>query len=72
MVTSIAKIGEVLAVWADPQRREVAKLRMAITAAENLLAIQDRSGVFKTMDDKRLEKYRVHYRKQFESWKDGR
>jgi len=70
-LTSLGKVGEALAVWADPKRREVAKLRLAITAAENLIAIYEKSGIFKSFDDKKLEKYRIHFNKQFEAWKDG-
>jgi hypothetical protein len=70
-LSSITKIGEVVATWLDPERRKVAKLRKAIGAAEELLKIWDKQGRYKDWDSKKLSKYKYHYKKQFNAWKDG-
>jgi hypothetical protein len=64
-------MGEALAVWSDPKRREVVKLRMAIEAAENLFDIDNKVGMYGGMTDKKLKAYRVHWSKRFKAFKDG-
>jgi hypothetical protein len=68
---SVLKIGEALAIWADPKRREVVKLRMAVEAAENLFQIQHCSGAYKSMPPAKIAKYIVHWTKRWEAFKDG-
>ena len=72
IVTSVAKIGEVLATWLDPERREKAVLRAAIEAAEQLLDSYERKNRFKDMPDKEVIKLQAHYYKQWRAWKDGK
>lgn len=71
MITSIAKIGEAVAVWLNPERREKAVLREAIEAAEQLLMILRKEGIYAKLPQVRLKKLEAHYQKQFDSWKDG-
>lgn len=68
---AFSDIGKVLAIVADPKRREVVKLRLAIEASEHLLMIKDKSGIYKEMSDKYLEKYRIHWTKRWMAYKDG-
>lgn len=68
---AFSDIGKVLAIAADPKRREVVKLRLAIEAAEHLLMIKDRTGIYKEMSTKYLEKYLVHWNKRWMAYKDG-
>ena len=68
---SIGKIGEALAVWSDPKRREVVKLRLAIEAAEHLMQLKDKIGPYEKMSDKYREKYRIHWQKRWIAYKDG-
>jgi hypothetical protein len=68
---SVLKIGEALSVWADPKRREVVKLRLAIEAAENLFQIRNNEGVYKAMPPAKVGKYLVHWTKRWEAFKDG-
>lgn len=68
---AFSDIGKVLAIVADPQRRELVKLRLAIEAAEHLLMIKDSTGIYKEMNAKYLEKYRIHWNKRWMAYKDG-
>ena len=68
---SLGKIGEALSVWADPKRREVVKLRLAIEAADHLMQIKDKVGEYEKMSDKYREKYRIHWKKRWIAYKDG-
>ena len=73
----VLQIGVVLAGWLDPIRRSAIRKDGAISAAENLLAINEAlyeetgGGIFRAWPKKKLEQYKVHYRKQFEAWKHG-
>jgi len=68
---ALLKIAESVAVWADPRRREVVKLRMAVEAASHLFMVRDKSGPYSTMTERYREKYRVHWTKRWEAFKDG-
>ena len=70
-LNSVGKIGEALTVWADPERRRVVKLLLAIEAAENLFAIRDKQGVYASMSEHKLSAYKVHYEKRWKAYKDG-
>jgi hypothetical protein len=71
IITSITKIGEVVATWLDPERREKAVLRKAIEAADELLRIYEHSGRYQGMPDKKIQLLKIHYYKQWNAWKDG-
>jgi len=71
IVSSVSKIGEAIAVWLNPERREKAILRKAIEAAEELFLIIRKEGKYKGKDADYLSKMEKHYQKQFASWKDG-
>lgn len=71
IATSVAKIGEVLAIWLNPERRSRQRLMGAVTAAENLIALYERIGPYKHYPEEKIGKYIIHYKKQFEAWKDG-
>ena len=71
IVSSVTKIGESLAVWLNPERREKAILRGAIESAEELLMILRKEGRYAHFNPKQLKEYEVHYQKRFNSWKDG-
>ena len=70
-VGSVLKIGEVVASWLDPEKREKRVLRGAIESAEQLLMILRKSGNYKNMTDKQRTQREVHYQKRFDAWKDG-
>ena len=70
-VSSILKIGEAVASFLDPAKREPRVLRRAIEAAEQLLLILRRQGRYLTFSDKALKEHEIHFQKQFDSWRDG-
>ena len=70
-LSSLSKIGEVIAVWLDPKRRETATLRRAIEAGEELMQILRVQGDYKYMPKHRCDKWEVHYQKRWDAWKDG-
>jgi hypothetical protein len=72
MIGEVAKIGSVVADWLNPVRRERERLLGAIEAAENLLMILRKQGVYSKMSEKGLADYERHYQKRFDAWKDGR
>ena len=69
--SSISKIGEVIAIWLDPARKEKVILREAIESAEQLLMILRKEGRYASFDEKKLKEYEIHYQKRFNAWKDG-
>jgi hypothetical protein len=71
IVSSVTKIGEALAVWLNPERREKAILRGAIEAADELLAILRKEGRYKHFSEKQLKEYEIHYQKRWNKWKNG-
>jgi hypothetical protein len=71
IVSSVTKIGEALAVWLNPERREKAILRGAIESAEELMMILRKEGRYKHFSDKQLKEYEVHYQKRWNKWRDG-
>jgi hypothetical protein len=71
VLQSVTKIGEALAVWLNPERREKAILRGAIESAEELMMILRKEGRYKHFSDKQLKEYEVHYQKRWNAWKDG-
>lgn len=71
IINSVTKIGETIAIWLDPQRKEVAILREAIESAEQLLMVLRKQGRYADFTEKKLKEYEVHYQKRFDAWKDG-
>lgn len=71
IVSSVAKIGEALAVWLNPERKEKVILREAIAAAEELMKIYQNQPPYKDMCSKRVMELELHYRKRWLAWKDG-
>ena len=71
IVSSVTKIGEALAVWLNPERREKAILRGAIEAGEELMAVLRKEGRYAHFNPKQLKEYEVHYQKRWNKWRDG-
>ena len=71
VLQSVTKIGEAIAVWLNPERREKAILRGAIEAAEELMMILRKEGRYAHFNSKQLKEYGVHYQKRWNAWKDG-
>jgi predicted amino acid dehydrogenase len=71
IVSSVGKIGEAIAVWLNPERKEKVILRRAIEAADQLLLILRREGRYKEMKESTRNDLERHYQKQFDAWKDG-
>ena len=71
-ISSVLKIGEALATWLNPERRERATLLGAINAAEQIIKILKKQDPYAMCTEKRLKELEVHYTKQFSSWKDGK
>jgi hypothetical protein len=57
IASSVAKIGEVIANWLDPKRKELVVLREAIAAAEELLKILRKEGIYLKMPDKNAKNF---------------
>ena len=60
----------------NPDRKREQIKDQALEAAGNLLEIyqalyEGGGGAYKTWDKKRLEKYKAHYLRQYNAWKDG-
>jgi hypothetical protein len=70
-LSSFSKIGEALAVWLNPDRRERATLLGAIEAASELLKILRKQGRYQFFNEKKLKEHEEHYQKRFDAWKDG-
>lgn len=68
---SVSKIGEALAVWLNPERREKVILREAIESAEQLLMILRKQGRYASFSEKQLKDHEIHFQKRFDAWKDG-
>jgi hypothetical protein len=71
IIAPIIKIGEAVAVWLNPERKELLILRKAIYAAEQIIAILDKSGDYKFMSDAKRIQMRRHFNKQLSAWRDG-
>ena len=67
----LGSAGKITEMLADPKRREEVKLRLAIEAAENLLAINDKSGEYADMDADRASRWKRHWLKRWKKYKDG-
>ena len=70
--SAIASTWEALMTWLNPARRERATLLRAIEAAEQLFLIYEQQGRYAEMTDIQLLNHKRHYRRQFDSWKDGK
>lgn len=62
---------EAVSIWLNPQRKTEIVLRRAVEAAEQLILIYQKRGVYLGMKPERLKKFETHYLKRFEAWKDG-
>ena len=51
ILSSISRIGEVVAIWLNPERRKEVRLREAISSAEELLHILRRENGYKNWAD---------------------
>ena len=71
IVTSVAKIGEALAVWLNPERREKAILRGAIEAGDELMKIYQKRSPYDKLPARRVTELERHYLKRWLAWKDG-
>lgn len=70
IVGPLTKIGEAIAVWLNPERKEKVILREAIESAEQLLMILRKQGRYATFTEQQLKEYELHYQKRFDAWKD--
>jgi len=71
-LSSLSRIGEALAIWLDPERKEKAVLRGAIESAEQLLLILRKQGRYQFFNEKKLKEHEDHFQKRFDAWKDGK
>lgn len=71
IVAPIIKMGEAIAVWLNPERKERAVLRNAIYAAKQIIAILDKTGEYRFLSDARRIQLRMHFQKQLDNWQDG-
>lgn len=71
IIAPVIKMGEAIAVWLNPERKERAVLREAIHSAEQLLLILRKQDRYKDMTDAKRIQYEIHYQKRFDAWKDG-
>lgn len=71
VIDSIAKVAETIAIWLNPQRKERVVLLEAIEAATEIINILENTGKYKEITEARRMQLLIHYKKQFESWKDG-
>lgn len=71
VTASLSKIGESIAVWLNPERKEKAVLRRAIEAGDELIRVLRKEGRYAHFTEKMLKEYEVHYQKRWNSWKDG-
>ena len=69
--TSILKIGEAIAVWLNPARKERATLLGAIRAAQEIIKILKKQGRYKNFTEAALRKHEIHFQKQLDAWSDG-
>lgn len=68
---SLSKISDLVAAIGDPKRRRVVKLLLAIEAADNIIDIYRREGIYKNMPDKRRDKMMRHWTKRWRRFRDG-
>ena len=68
---SIARIGEAIASFLDPEKREKRVLKGAIEAAGELIKILRKEGRYAQFTEKMLKEYETHYQKRWDAWRDG-
>ena len=71
IVSPVLKIGEAIAVWLNPERKEKAILRKAIYAAKQTIDLLEKTGEYKFYSDIKRQQLIVHYKKQLKAWEDG-
>ena len=72
VTSSLSKIGESVAVWLNPEKKEVRILRGAIEAAEELMKIYQKRAPYDKLPARRVTELERHYLKRWLAWKDGR
>jgi len=60
-----------VSVLLNPDKRKERLLRRAIEAAEELIKVLKREGRYQTFPEKKLQEHEIHFRKQFDAWKNG-
>ena len=71
ITSAVSEAVTAISIWLNPERKEKIILRKAIAAAEELLKIERREGIYTTMKESKRIEYLRHYQKQFDAWKDG-
>lgn len=71
ITSSVSKIGEALAVWLNPERRERVILLGAIDSAIEIIKILKKQGRYQFFSEQKLKEYELHYQKRLDAWKDG-
>jgi hypothetical protein len=71
ILAPILKMGEAIAVWLNPERKEKAVLRRAIFAAKQIIDLLEKTGEFKFYSDIKRQQLIAHYKKQLKAWEDG-
>jgi hypothetical protein len=71
ITSAVSEAVEAISLWLNPERKEKVILRKAINAAEELLKIERKEGIYTVMAEHKRIEYLRHYQKQFDSWKDG-
>ncbi len=69
--SSVAAIGEAIANWLNPTRKERVILLQAIRAAKELLKILRHEGKYKDMPLHKQIEWEIHFQKQLDAWEDG-
>jgi hypothetical protein len=57
--------------WLNPDRKREQIKDQALSAAQEIINILDRAGKYDKMQEKLRLKWRKHYQKQFDQWRDG-
>ena len=71
ITSAVSEAVTAISIWLNPERKEKIILRKAIAAAEELLKIERKEGIYANMPEHKRVDYLRHYQKQFDSWKDG-
>jgi hypothetical protein len=71
ITSAVSEAVTAISLWLNPERKEKIILRRAIGAAEELLKIERKEGIYEKMAVHKRIDYLRHYQKQFDSWRDG-
>ena len=57
--------------WLNPDRKREQIKDQALSAATEIIDILDKTGDYAKMPDKLRQKWRKHFQKQLDNWRDG-